>query len=253
MAVDILLHGCNGHMGRVISEILRDPADTRVVCGVDINTSKNFDYPVFGSFSDIDIPFDVIIDFSHIDAVRGMLDHAASVNKPVVLATTGLTDDLREVYTALSSKVPVFVSANMSLGVNMMVRLTAQAASKLSDKFDIEIVEAHHRRKIDAPSGTALMIADAIKEACYDDKHYVFDRQSERRPRSSDEIGIYSIRGGTIPGEHTVIFAGDEEILEITHKAQSRSIFARGAIAAARFICGLPAGLYSMDDLLKDG
>ncbi len=252
MSIGILLHGCNGYMGRVISDTLRNSARSRIVCGVDINTAENFDYPVFSAPDQVSIPFDVIIDFSHYSAVHDIMRFAERTLKPIVIATTGLTEEHRSEYTALSSKVPVFVSANMSLGVNMLVKLAAKAAAGLCEAFDIEIVESHHRRKVDAPSGTALMIADSIRNSCSDDKRFVYDRHSVKQSRASDEIGIHSIRGGTIPGEHTVIFAGDEEVIEISHRAQSRNIFARGAIAAAEFIVGPPPGLYSMEDLLSD-
>ncbi|MDD2393656.1 MAG: 4-hydroxy-tetrahydrodipicolinate reductase [Eubacteriales bacterium] len=253
MSVKILLHGCNGHMGRVISESVKDSTKCRVVCGIDIDTTGRYDYPVFSSSSEVNVDFDVIIDFSHLDAVSGILDFSAISCKPIVLATTGLTDDLKKKYVSISEKVPVFISANMSLGVNMLVDLARRAAAGLSETFDIEIIESHHRRKLDAPSGTAFMIADALNDACGGNMEYVYDRHSESRSRNNREIGICSIRGGTIPGEHTVVFAGNEEVIEITHRAQSRNIFARGALAAAMFIADQPAGIYSMDDLLSAG
>ncbi len=250
--IKILLNGCNGHMGRSISELLLKDERAEVLAGIDLDTSTPYSYPVFKSPLDVDpsLDFDVIIDFSHPKAVSAILDYTKSANKPLVLATTGLGEEDRRKYLALSKEVPVFVSANMSLGINVLIKLASLAARQLLG-FDLEIVEAHHRRKIDAPSGTALMIAQALKGAAGDEKDFVYERQSRHRARSTDEIGIHSIRGGSIAGDHSVIFAGEDEILEIKHHAASRRVFAAGAIAAAVYIKGKTPGLYSMDDLLQ--
>ena len=252
MAVRIVLNGCNGRMGRVISEALRDDAACTVVAGIDLNTDRHFHYPVFPSAEACDVGFDVIIDFSNPAAIPAVCAFADRTGRPGVIATTGLDDAAKALYQDLARRVPVFVSANMSLGINMLIRLVTQAAAALSGEFDIEIVEAHHRLKLDAPSGTALMIADAIRQSSEIPLDYTYDRHTVREPRAVGQLGIHSVRGGSIVGDHTVYFAGKEEVLEITHRAQSRNVFAQGAIAAARFIAGLPAGLYSMTDLIAD-
>jgi 4-hydroxy-tetrahydrodipicolinate reductase len=250
MAVRILLNGCNGRMGRVISEALRDDVNCTVVAGIDVNTDPNGRYPVFPSPEACDVVFDVIIDFSNPAALPSVIALADRTSRPIVIATTGLGDGAKELYMDLATRVPVFVSANMSLGINMLIRLVSQATAALSKEFDIEIVEAHHHQKIDAPSGTALMIADAIRQSSEIPLDYTYDRHAVREPRAPGQLGIHSVRGGTIVGDHTVVFAGAEEVLEITHRAQSRNVFAQGAIAAARYIVSLPAGLYSMADLI---
>ncbi|MHB1483126.1 MAG: 4-hydroxy-tetrahydrodipicolinate reductase [Saccharofermentanales bacterium] len=248
----ILLHGCNGRMGQAISRICQESVDLEVTAGVDLVSKKMFDYPVFTDIADTSVDFDVIIDFSNpaTGGVMAVIDYAAKKDKPVVIATTGLSSEMKDSYIGLSKKVPVFVSANMSIGINMLIQLVKKAASVLSPDFDIEIVEAHHNQKLDAPSGTALMIADAINETLDDSLEYTYDRHSKHAKRSSNEIGIHSIRGGTIVGEHSVYFAGGEEVLEIAHRAQSREVFARGAIAAAKFIVTQKPGLYDMSDLI---
>lgn len=251
MALNILLNGCSGRMGIAISEIV-EALDFVVICaGVDKNQKKKFDYPIFSSAEDVNIPFDVIIDFSNPSAVLPIIDFASKTSKPIVIATTGLEETHISAYKKLSKKVPVFVSANMSLGINMIIRLAQQAAASLYDDFNIEIIEAHHNQKLDAPSGTALMIADSLKEKIDPSIEYNYDRHCQKQVRPVQEIGIHSIRGGTIPGDHKIIFAGEEEVIEITHRAQSRRVFAQGAIRAAKFIFDKPAGLYSMNDLLE--
>ncbi len=248
--VRILLNGCNGRMGKVISEALKDDPACVVAAGADLNTVSAFGYPVFPSISGCDTDFDVIIDFSNPAALPAVCAFARERSRPAVIATTGLTDAHRALITELSAHVPVFVSANMSLGINMLIRLVSQAAAALSGEFDIEIVEAHHNRKLDAPSGTALMIADAVRDAAGGGLDYTYDRHLAHEARPKSQLGIHSIRGGTIVGDHTVYFAGKEEVLEITHRAQSRNVFAQGAIAAAKYLVGLPAGLYDMSDLI---
>jgi len=250
METKILMHGCNGRMGKVISESLAGDNNCIVVAGIDINTEQYFSYPVFSSPENCTVDFDVIIDFSTPKALPALFDFAGKNKKAIVIATTGLTQDQKEHYLALSKSVPVFVSANMSLGINVLISLVKKATSLLHDSFDIEITEAHHNKKIDAPSGTALMIADEINKTVDSKYSYTYDRHSVREPRNESEIGIHAIRGGSIVGDHTVYFAGSEEVLEITHRARSRNVFAQGAIAAAKFVAFKSPGLYSMEDLV---
>lgn len=250
MQTNILMHGCNGRMGKVISEALTDNENCKITAGIDINTAKNFSYPVFSSPEKCDVDFDVIIDFSTPNALPAIFDFALSRKKAIVIATTGLLTEHKESYIELSKSVPVFVSANMSLGINVLISLVKKAASLLHEDYDIEITEAHHNKKIDAPSGTALMIADEINKTVSNKFSYTYDRHNLSQPRKSNEIGIHAIRGGSIVGDHTVFFAGSEEVLEITHRARSRNVFAQGAIAAAKFIAFKPPGIYSMEDLV---
>jgi 4-hydroxy-tetrahydrodipicolinate reductase len=250
MITRILLHGCNGKMGKVISQALEKNDTCLVVAGIDINTRSDFGYPVFSTPGECNADFDVIIDFSTMKALPAIVDFAKSSKKGIVIATTGLTEEYKYLYKALSLEVPVFVSANMSLGINILISLAQKATAILSDNFDIEIIEAHHNMKIDAPSGTALMIADSINETVDGRYNYEYDRHANHEARTKNEIGIHAIRGGTIVGDHTVLFAGSEEVLEITHRAQSRNVFAQGAIAAAKFIAFKEPGLYSMKELI---
>lgn len=250
MITRILLHGCNGKMGKVISQALDKNDSCIVVAGVDINTKTDFNYPVFATPSECNVDFDVIIDFSTMKALPAIIEYAKVSKRGIVVATTGLTEEYKYLYKALSLEVPVFVSANMSLGINILISLAQKATAILNENFDIEIIEAHHNMKIDAPSGTALMIADAINETVDGRYNYEYDRHASHEPRTKNEIGIHAIRGGTIVGDHTVLFAGSEEVIEITHRAQSRNVFAQGAIAAAKFIAFRSPGLYSMKDLI---
>jgi len=250
METKILMHGCNGRMGKVISEALLDNENCKVVAGIDINTVQNFSYPVFSSPDKCTVDFDVIIDFSIPKALPELFDFALKNKKGIVIATTGLSEQDKNSYLKLSKSVPVFVSANMSLGINVLISLVKKAALLLNESFDIEILEAHHNKKIDAPSGTALMIADEINKTLDNKYSYTYDRHSIREPRKENEIGMHSVRGGSIVGDHTVYFAGSEEVLEVTHRARSRNVFAQGAIAAAKFIACKSPGLYSMEDLV---
>jgi 4-hydroxy-tetrahydrodipicolinate reductase len=251
----ILLCGCNGKMGRVITAAVSQSTESKIIAGVDLFTEANADYPVFSSPSliskDLIGNIDVIIDFSNPAALAGLLEFAVENSIPAVISTTGLNDAQINLIKAASTKIPVFFSANMSLGVNLLCELAKKAAKILGNSFDIEIVEMHHNQKIDAPSGTALMIADSIKSELEDDITYEYDRHSKREKRTKNEIGIHAVRGGTITGEHEVIFAGHDEIIKISHSARSKELFATGAINAAEFICGKPAGLYDMSAMLK--
>ncbi len=241
----IIISGCNGRMGRNVAEKIAERDGCETVAGIDTNTSP-LAFPVFASAADCTVDADVIIDFSNPSALPALLDFAVSRGIPAVIATTGVSDEGRARIEEAARTVPVFFSANMSLGVNLLVELARKAADVLGGDFDIEIVEKHHNQKLDAPSGTALMIADAIA----DGKHYVYDRHSVRRKRSRDEIGIHSVRGGNIVGEHEVIFAGADEVITLSHSAASRGVFATGAVNAALFLTGKRPGLYDMGDLV---
>ncbi len=250
----ILLSGCNGKMGKAVTKSVAESADCEIVGGIDIFSESLSGYPVFPApanvTNDITEKADVIIDFSNPAALSGLLEYAVKNSIPAVISTTGLSDAQINLIKDASKKIPVFFSANMSLGVNLVCELAKKAANVLGDAFDIEIIEMHHNQKIDAPSGTALMIADSIKEELDDDVRYEYDRHSKREKRTKKEIGIHAVRGGTITGEHQVIFAGLDEIITISHSARSKELFATGAISAAKFICGKPAGLYKMADML---
>lgn len=245
----IILSGACGHMGRVIADTVRKKDGFEIVCGFDIKQDAASPFPVYSSPKEFSGRADVIIDFSHPSAFEGVLDYAVNTKTPVVFATTGLSEEQKNKMKAASEKTAVFYSANMSLGISVITALAKRAAEILGDDFDIEIIEKHHHRKLDAPSGTALAIADELNEK--DDFEYVYDRHSVRKARSPKEIGIHSVRGGTIVGEHTVLFAGNDEVIEIKHSAASREIFATGAIAAASFLKGKPAGMYSMKDIVE--
>lgn len=246
----IILHGCFGKMGQAITEIVKETEDIQIVAGIDAFRGSA-DYPVFSDLNDCDIAADVLVDFSAPAAVVSMLKTAVDRKLPVVICTTGLSKDDIQAVKDSSRDIPILFSANMSLGINLMVSLVKKAALVLTDAgFDIEIIEKHHNRKKDAPSGTALYLADAINSEFDYDFSYNYGRSHQTEPREKNEIGISSLRGGNIAGEHQVIFAGEDEILEIHHKAGSRRIFAVGAIGAARYLKGKPAGLYSMSDVI---
>lgn len=248
----ILLNGCNGKMGKVISQTVAEKFDNaKIVAGIDIVDKQNFDYPVFNDPDEVNVEADVIIDFSFYGAVDKIVDYAVRTKTPIVVATTGLTDDHIKHINEASASIPVFHSANMSLGVNLISELAKKAAEILGYEFDIEIVEAHHNQKIDAPSGTALMLAQSINDSRNNEMKYEFDRHSKRSKRTASEIGIHSVRGGTIVGEHEVIFAGNDEVIKISHSAASKQIFATGSINAALFLVDQKYGLYSMKDMLS--
>lgn len=248
--INILLHGCNGKMGHAISNAVAERDNCRIICGVDPFGNSDYDYPVYDSFDKVTEDVDVIIDFSN-PALLDALYRFAKENKiPSVICTTGLSDELKDGLIELSKVVPVFFSGNMSLGINLLIELCKKAVAVLGDSFDIEIIEKHHNLKLDAPSGTALMIADGISECLENEPQYVYDRHSYRAQRKKTEIGLHSVRGGTIVGEHSVIFAGNDEVLTLTHQAQSKALFATGSISAAAFLIGKDAGLYDMSDML---
>lgn len=249
--INIILSGANGKMGRVIARLASQMDDVSICAGFDIDETPGDGFLVYSDPDKFDGDADVIIDFSHPDALPRLIDFSIRRKTPIVIATTGLSKSHLDLIKKTSAHIPVFFSANMSLGVNLLIDLVCRAASVLSSGFDIEIIEKHHNQKIDAPSGTALAIADAL---CADTKNqfeYVYDRHSVRRRRGENEIGIHAVRGGTIVGEHSVIFAGNDEIIEIKHSAASKEIFAVGALRAAKFLVGKSPALYSMSDLLK--
>ncbi len=250
--IKIIMNGCNGKMGQVITRLVQEDKDCEIVCGVDINAEEKGGYPVFKSIDECIVPADVIIDFSHPSTLTPTLEYAVRTATPIILCTTGLSAEQKEQIKVASEKVAIFFSANMSIGVNLIVELAKRAAKILEGNFDIEIIEKHHNQKIDAPSGTALMIADAVADTLSRETEYTYDRHSVRKKRSESEIGIHSVRGGSIVGEHSVIFAGQDEVIEIKHQATSKEVFAVGAIKAAKFIKGKSAGLYDMYNLISN-
>ena len=248
--IKAIMHGCNGAMGQVISSLAETDGEMEIVAGVDLNTERKNGYPVYASLEECPRA-DVIIDFASAKAVDHLLDYCAATGTPVVLCTTGLSEEQIRRVEETAEKAAVLRSANMSLGINLLLKLVKEAARVLAAAdFDIEILEKHHNRKLDAPSGTALALADSINEAMESQYHYVYDRSSRRQKRDPKEIGIQSVRGGSIVGEHNVIFAGQDEVITISHTAYSRAIFAKGAVAAAKFLAGKTSGLYDMADVI---
>ena len=250
--IKIAVTGACGKMGRVIVNIVKGREDCKIVAGIDILGEQYDDFPVVKSPFDLPEKPDVIIDFSHPSALNDLLSYGKMNNVPLVIATTGYTDEQRAQITAASAQIPVFFTFNMSLGINLLVELAKKATQILGGQFDIEIVEKHHNLKKDAPSGTAIMIAEAINAEMDNKNHFVYDRHNVRKPRDKDEIGMHAIRGGTIVGEHDVIFAGHDEVITLSHSAQSKEVFAVGSVNAAVFLAGKPAGLYAMSDLIKE-
>ncbi len=251
--VRILLSGCCGAMGRMITDIVKEDENAEIVAGVDLVPNKNVKYPIFENIMDCDVDADAIIDFSRPDTLADILNYCEQREIPAVLCTTGYTDEQISDINEFSKKVPLLRSANMSLGINIIMKFLKDVTKGLSDEgFDIEIVEKHHNRKVDAPSGTALALADAINEAADNKFEYVYDRTGRSEKRSANEIGISAVRGGTIVGDHDVIFAGQDEVITLSHRAYSRAVFAKGAISAARFMVGKQPGLYDMSDVIGD-
>ena len=250
--VKILMHGCNGKMGRMITEIVKNEEDAVIAAGVDKFTGIPNDYPVFEGITQCDVDVDVVIDFSNAGAVDELLDYCVKKSLPVVLCTTGLSDEQVKKVDECSEKIAVLKSANMSMGINLLLKLLKDAAKVLAPAgYDIELVEKHHNQKLDAPSGTALALADSINEAMENEYEYVYDRSQVRKKRDAKEIGISAVRAGTIVGEHEVIFAGTDEVIEFKHTAYSRSVFAKGAVEAGKFLAGQPAGMYDMGDVIQ--
>lgn len=246
----IILTGCNGKMGAVLTRCIGEKDGMQVVAGLDIVNSNDGAYPVYADVADVKEQADVIIDFSNPAALSKTIALAKAKHIPAVIATTGLSEQQMADVRALAQEVPVFFSGNMSLGINLLTELVKKAAAILGNEFDIEIVEKHHNQKVDAPSGTALMLANAAKEGLDFEPEYVYERQSKRQKRDKKEIGISAVRAGTIVGEHDVIFGGRDEVITLSHLALSKEIFATGAINAAAFLIDKEAGLYSMKDML---
>ena len=247
----IIMCGCNGKMGQVITQIVKEDANTEIVAGIDISGKQLSDYPVYEHITECNIEADVLIDFSSPVVLDELLAEGIKRNLPMVLCSTGYNEEQVAKITEASKQVAILRSANMSLGVNLLLRLVQEAAKVLADaNFDIELVEKHHNQKVDAPSGTALALADAINEALDNEYSYKYDRSKERVKREKKEIGISAVRGGTIVGEHEVIFAGTDEVIEIKHTAYSKAIFGKGAVSAAKYLHGKPAGLYNMKDCI---
>ena len=260
----ILLHGCNGRMGQVMTRVLAAEPDMEVVAGVDVDPRRcECDYPVYASLEEAaessktngTVRAGILIDFSHHTTLEALLKYGLAHRIPLLICTTGFTPEERKRMVEASASVPILNSSNMSLGVNLVMSLVRQAAEVLRESFDVEIVEKHHNQKVDSPSGTALMIAEAIKSSLekgsFGEVDLKYGRHSKSDKRTNREIGVHSVRGGSIVGEHEVIFAGQGEVIEISHSALSRDVFAYGAVRAARFLAGKGPGLYSMKDVIE--
>ena len=249
--INILLCGANGKMGNAVRRVAEAEESVKIAAGFDINT-QGCEFPVYDNLANITEKIDCIIDFSHPSLTDAILDYAKTNKIPAVICTTGLSKEQISKLEFYSKDTPIFFSANMSIGVNLIIDLVCKASKVLDSNFDIEIVEKHHNQKLDAPSGTALAIADAISDTVSFNPQYVYDRHSVRKKRDKAEIGIHAVRGGNIVGEHTVIFAGNDEVIEIKHQATSKEVFAVGAVRAAIFMTDKPAGLYNMSQLVKE-
>lgn len=247
--VKILLSGAMGRLGRAVRAAADGSEELKIVAGIDITPAAE-NIPIYTHPADVDADVDVIIDCSHHTAIVPLLEYAVEKAIPTVICTTGHTEEETKLIHEAAKKIPVFFSRNMSLGINLLIELAKKAAAVLGEDYDIEIIEKHHNKKLDAPSGTALMIADAVSDTVDYDAEYTYERQSRREARRKNEIGISSIRGGTIVGEHDIIFAGCDEVITISHSAASRDVFARGALRAAIYMKGKSAGFYDMTTLV---
>ena len=249
--IKIIMHGCNGRMGQVISSLVKEDPNMEIVAGIDILGQKGNPYPVFTSIKDCDIPADAVVDFASAEAIDDLLDTCIDKKLPVVICTTGLSDAQLEKVQKVSEQIPVLRSANMSLGINLIEDVLRKISGFLNESgFDIEIIEKHHNKKKDAPSGTALALADAVNDGLKNKKDYIFDRSGRLQARSENELGISAVRGGSIVGEHEIIFAGTDEVITIKHTAYSRAIFAKGALSAAAFLAYAKPGMYDMSDVI---
>lgn len=250
--VNIAICGANGKMGKIIYNCVQNRNDIKVIGGIDINTEKYADFEIVQNPNDLPIKPDVIVDYSHPSVLKNLLEYCLTTGASVVLATTGYSDDQINEIKKASEQIPVFFSWNMSLGINLLVGLAKKATEILGNQFDIEIIEKHHNQKVDAPSGTALMIANSINETLETPHNYIYDRHSQRKKRDKNEIGIHTVRGGTIVGEHEVIFAGNDEIISLKHVATSKTVFAEGSLNASVFLKGKSAGIYDMTNLISE-
>ncbi len=237
-------------MGRVITRLIGEKDDMKIVAGADVSGEKLSDFPVFKSITECDVKGDVIVDFSHFSAVPAVVDYALKTSTPAVIATTALEESTIKKIEEASKSVPMFRSANMSLGINVLLKAISTITPVLEDDFNVEIIEKHHNKKLDSPSGTAVMLADEVKAASKNEKTYSYGRHSKHDEFDMNNITIHAIRGGTIPGDHTVMYIGPDEIIELKHSALSRDIFGNGAVKAAAFIVNQKPGLYSMKDLI---
>ena len=249
--VRVILSGCCGKMGAAVTKAIAERDDIQIVAGVDVMEGHTLPYPVFPAFNELPCEADVIVDFSNPAALTGILDYATEKKVPAVLCSTGYTDEQVKGIEAASEKVALFRSGNMSLGINLLSELAKTAAKVLGQSFDVEIVEAHHNLKLDAPSGTALMLEKAVEEGLDYTPELIYDRHSRSQKRDKKEIGMHSIRGGTIVGEHEIIFAGNDEIVKISHTALSKNVFAVGAVNAAVFMKNQTVGLFDMSDVIN--
>ncbi len=251
--IRLIISGCNGRMGQAITRLCEQTSDIEIVAGLDVITEKRNGYPVFADPMECQIAADVLIDFSNATLLDQLLPYCLQRKLPAVICTTGHSPEQLNALESASKKLPLFRSGNMSLGINLITILLKKAAAVLGENFDVEIVEKHHHGKMDAPSGTAIMLADAVRDGLSYEPEYIYERQSVRQPRGKQEIGISAVRGGTIVGEHEVLFCGQDEVITFKHTAYSREIFANGAITAARFLSKVNApGLYDMNDALSD-
>ena len=250
--IRIIMHGCNGRMGQMISNLVKEEPQAQIVAGVDTFDGIPNPYPVFDSIEKCEVEADVVIDFSNAKAVDGLLNYCEEKKLPVVLCTTGLSEEQLLYMKEVSEKTAVLKSANMSMGINLLMKLLKDAAKVLAPAgYDIEVVEKHHNQKLDAPSGTALALADSMNEAMNNEYEYVYDRSQVRKKRNKKEMGISAVRAGTIVGEHEVLFAGIDEVIEFKHTAYSRTVFGKGALEAAKFLAGKPAGMYDMSNVIQ--
>ena len=248
----IIMLGCNGRMGQMITDMVKQDDECTIVAGIDIVDNRDNGYPVYTKLADCDVEADAIIDFTSATDFESRMDYAVDKQIPIIECSTGLSEEQMDYLKKASEKVAVLKSANMSLGINLLMKLLKEAAVKLAgDGFDVEIVEKHHNQKLDAPSGTALALADSINEAMDDRYEYIYDRSQVRQKRDKKELGISAVRGGTIVGEHEVIFAGTDEVITFKHTAYSKAIFGKGAVEAAKFLKGKPAGMYDMHDVIR--
>ena len=251
--VRVIMNGCNGKMGQVITGIIAEDAQAEIVAGIDVYDGIKNPYPVFSNIADCNVDADVIIDFSNAKAIDGLLDYVEAKKMPVVLCTTGLSEEQLQRVEKVSKEVAVLKSANMSLGINTIMKLLQQAVQVFAPAgYDVEIVEKHHNQKLDAPSGTAIALADSMNEVMDHQYEYIYDRSQRRQKRDAKELGISAVRGGTIAGEDEGIFAGTDEVIEIKHTAYSKAVFAKGAVEAAKFLAGKPAGLYDMSHVISE-
>ena len=246
------MSGCNGYMGRTVTDIVAADADAEIVAGIDLADHGDKTYPVFTNIADCNVEADVVIDFSSPKALDSLLSYCTEKKVAAIFCTTGYSEEQLAQIKAAAAHTAVMKSANMSLGINMLLKLVQEAAKLLAPAgFDMEIVEKHHNLKVDAPSGTALALADSINEALDQKYDYTYDRSKERKRREKYEIGISAVRGGNIVGEHEVIFAGPDEVIEFKHTAYSKAVFGKGAVEAAKFLAGKPSGRYDMSDVIS--